>query len=76
MKKWMGYLEDLAYNQLPPGAENLTGEALENQHYLINTGFQFGDWLVPSVVNDEGFADGPKSSFFRWPPCCMRTMRI
>ncbi len=63
MKKWMGYLEDLAYHQLPPGAENLTGEELENQHYLINTGFQFGDWLVPSIVNDEGFADGPKSSF-------------
>lgn len=63
MKKWMGYLEDMAYNQLPPDAEGLTGETLENQHYLLNTGFHFGDWLVPSIVNEAGFADGPKSSF-------------
>ena len=63
MKKWMGYLEDMAFNQLPPEAEGLTGEALENQHYLLNTGFHFGDWLVPSIVNEEGFADGPRSSF-------------
>lgn len=63
MKKWMDYLEDMAYNQLPPEAANLTGESLENQHYLLNTGFHFGDWLVPSVVNEAGFADGPKSSF-------------
>lgn len=63
MKKWMDYLEDMAYNQLPPEAEGLTGEALENQHYLLNTGFHFGDWLVPSIVNEAGFADGPKSSF-------------
>lgn len=63
MKKWMGYLEDMAYNQLPPEAESLSGEALENQHYLLNTGFHFGDWLVPSIVNEAGFADGPKSSF-------------
>lgn len=64
MKKWMDYLEDMAYNQLPPEAEGLSGEALENQHYLLNTGFHFGDWLVPSIVNEAGFADGPKSSFF------------
>lgn len=35
----------------------------DNQHYLINTGFHFGDWLVPSVKNAEGFSDGPASSF-------------
>ncbi len=35
----------------------------ENQHYLINTGFHFGDWLVPSVKNEAGFSDGPASSF-------------
>lgn len=63
MKKWMDYLEDMAYNQFPPEAEGMTGDALENQHYLLNTGFHFGDWLVPSIVNEAGFADGPKSSF-------------
>lgn len=35
----------------------------DNQRYLINTGFHFGDWLVPSVKNAEGFSDGPASSF-------------
>lgn len=35
----------------------------DNQHYLINTGFHFGDWLVPSVKNAQGFSDGPASSF-------------
>ena len=35
----------------------------ENQHYLINTGFHFGDWIIPSVVNEEGFTDGPASAF-------------
>lgn len=68
MKKWMDYLEAMAYGQLPPEAANLTGEALENQHYLLNTGFHFGDWLVPSIVNEAGFADGPRSSFLTGYP--------
>lgn len=68
MKKWMAYLEDLAYHQIPPEAEGLTGEALENQHYLLNTGFHFGDWLVPGIVNEAGFADGPASAFLTGYP--------
>lgn len=68
MKKWMDYLEAMAYHQLPPEAEGLTGETLENQHYLLNTGFHFGDWLVPSIVNEAGFADGPASSFLTGYP--------
>lgn len=35
----------------------------ENQKYVINTGFHFGDWLVPSVRDANGFSDGPASSF-------------
>ena len=37
--------------------------SLENQRYLINTGFHFGDWLIPSVVNEQGFTDGAASAF-------------
>lgn len=33
------------------------------QRYLINTGFHFGDWIIPSVVNEQGFTDGPASAF-------------
>ena len=46
-----------------PGGSADEGRELENQRYLINTGFQFGDWLVPSVKNEQGFADGQASSF-------------
>lgn len=37
-------------------------EQTENGH-VLNTGFHFGDWLVPSVKNAEGFSDGPASAF-------------
>lgn len=50
-----------AASELPPGVEDSPKN--ENQHYLINTGFHFGDWLVPSVKNEAGFSDGPASSF-------------
>ncbi len=54
MKRWMNYLENLAH-QTPPGSS-------EDESFIINTGFQFGEWLVPSVVNDQGFADGQKAA--------------
>ncbi|MFW2504156.1 family 78 glycoside hydrolase catalytic domain [Clostridium diolis] len=63
MSAWINFVEKTAYEQLPPEASEMSGRHLENQHYLINTGFHFGDWLVPSVVNADGFADGPASSF-------------
>ena len=74
MEKWMKAMQKAAYDvpgQLPFGTEtsvNLDGTDTEdrhqdNQHYLINTGFHFGDWLVPSVKNEAGFSDGPASSF-------------
>lgn len=71
MKKWIDAMITSAA-QLPPQwmetekRSDLTPEEqrhLDNQKYLINTGFHFGDWLVPSVKNDQGFSDGPKSSF-------------
>ena len=63
MKKWHAFLRNEAENQMSPEAAKLEGEELEDQHYLLNTGFHFGDWLVPSVKNEQGFADGPASSF-------------
>lgn len=74
MEKWMKAMQKAAYElpgQLPFPSEtavNPVGADIEdrhqdNQHYLINTGFHFGDWLVPSVKNEAGFSDGPASSF-------------
>ncbi|MBK1809975.1 family 78 glycoside hydrolase catalytic domain [Clostridium sp. YIM B02505] len=63
MTAWIDFVEKSAYNQLPPEAELMNGRHLENHHYLVNTGFHLGDWLVPSVKNAEGFADGPASSY-------------
>ena len=74
MEKWMKAMQKAAYEvpgQLPFGmgmSEETEEEETEdrhkqNQHYLINTGFHFGDWLVPSVKNEAGFSDGPASSF-------------
>lgn len=71
MGKWMQAMEKAA-DELPaaPASPDTANEkqhpderSLENQHYLINTGFHFGDWIIPSVVNDQGFTDGPASAF-------------
>lgn len=72
MEKWVGAMRRAAF-ELPVGNpmggisreefESMPLRRQENQHYLINTGFHFGDWLVPSVKNAEGFSDGPASSF-------------
>ncbi|MDO4337296.1 MAG: family 78 glycoside hydrolase catalytic domain [Eubacteriales bacterium] len=63
MKKWLSYLEGQAGIVIPDPSAHMTEREQENQRYLLNTGFHFGDWLVPSVTNEEGFADGPASSF-------------
>ncbi len=71
MGRWMQAMERAAY-ELPGegfsyGSNGETKKcreySLENQHYLINTGFHFGDWIIPSVVNEQGFTDGPASAF-------------
>lgn len=72
MGKWLSAMRQAAY-ELPncyntigyaeTDVEQLEGRRLENQHYLINSGFHFGDWLIPSVVNEQGFSDGPMSAF-------------
>ena len=71
MEEWMQSMERAAH-ELPSEAvpygesqteQNCDERSLENQRYLINTGFHFGDWIIPSVVNEEGFTDGPASAF-------------
>lgn len=71
MGKWMQAMEQAAH-ELPgetipygtmQGEKNSDERSLENQRYLINTGFHFGDWIIPSVVNEQGFTDGPASAF-------------
>ena len=72
MEKWMSVIRQCAYEL--PAANPMGGMTQEqfdamserekdNQHYLINTGFHFGDWLVPSVKDANGFSDGPASAF-------------
>lgn len=71
MGKWMEAMVQAA-DELPMPSNTLgaptsdtpeSGRSLENQHYLINSGFHFGDWIIPSVVNEQGFTDGPASAF-------------
>jgi alpha-L-rhamnosidase len=62
MESWVKYLQKAAL-ELPPEAADMEGKRLDNQRYLVNTGFHLGDWLVPSIVNEAGFADGPMSSY-------------
>lgn len=72
MSRWMAAMEKAAY-ELPNDynvtgqrsvfPEQMEGRHLDNQHYLINSGFHFGDWIIPSVVNDQGFSDGAASAF-------------
>lgn len=72
MGKWLEAMAAAAYEL--PNAFNvsgalkvdvsaMSGRQLDNQHYLINSGFHFGDWIIPSVVNEQGFTDGPMSAF-------------
>lgn len=49
MLRWMVYVEREASNTFPDGYENMAPERRAWQRYLWNTGFHFGDWLVPSL---------------------------
>lgn len=55
MKKWMDYVErEARENVVEPEGVILTAEQRERQKYLWNTGFHFGDWLLPSVTDLTG----------------------
>ncbi|MBC5690416.1 family 78 glycoside hydrolase catalytic domain [Mediterraneibacter sp. NSJ-55] len=58
MKKWLAYIQRTAENQHPEEYDTWDETHKERSRYLWNTGFHFGDWLVPSMVlnNPDGGA--------------------
>ncbi|WP_462412959.1 alpha-L-rhamnosidase [Neobacillus sp. Marseille-QA0830] len=51
MTKWIQYVRSIAETEIPEGLEESDSTRLERQKYLWNTGFHFGDWLIPSIGN-------------------------
>jgi alpha-L-rhamnosidase len=56
MKKWCGYIETTARTRR--GKNKLPAEI---DQYLWNTGFHFGEWLIPSLAQ-KGYGGGTKVS--------------
>ena len=55
MVRWLDYVQREAEMGVPERlGEELTPEARERQRYLWNTGFHFGDWLMPSLTAVHG----------------------
>lgn len=51
MLKWLAYMTKEAETGIPDNLEgDLTPERALRQKYLWNTGFHFGDWLIPSLT--------------------------
>ena len=51
MTHWLEYVQRQAESGIPERIEQpLTPAARERQRYLWNTGFHFGDWLMPSLT--------------------------
>lgn len=46
--RYMKSVENLA-SEIPTGKADAEPEVIERQKYLWNTGFQYGDWLMPSI---------------------------
>jgi alpha-L-rhamnosidase len=52
MKRWMDYAQKQAEQNTPKSFQKKRGKTareIENQKYLWNTGWHFGDWLIPSL---------------------------
>lgn len=58
MNRWMGYVEKKAATEVPGDRNDYSEESLQYQKYLWNTGFHYGDWLIPSLSR-EGVAKKP-----------------
>lgn len=56
MQKWMKYVEQKAASEVPD--QQYSEESLKHQKYLWNTGFHYGDWLIPSL-SKEGVSKKP-----------------
>lgn len=56
MVRWVAYIEQQAASGIPETFEGeMTPERIERQKFLWNTGFHFGDWLIPSMT--AGYAN-------------------
>ena len=67
MKKYMDSVEGLVA-QMPPNSEDFTPERKARMQYIWNTGFHYGDWLMPSMIRagkssiETAIATGHESS--------------
>lgn len=58
MQRWLAYVQRVAETGLPAGHEGFDEARLARQKYLWNTGFHFGDWLIPSLCKGGNAAEG------------------
>ena len=54
MTSWMEYVRTEAENNVPDGYEKFEEKRKKRQKYLWNTGFHFGDWMIPSIMMAGG----------------------
>lgn len=64
MKRWLGYIQHCAQTEMIDGYDKLDEAAKQRQKYLWNTGFHYGDWLVPSMVLNNTQADAMISTAY------------
>lgn len=50
MSSWLSYVRKSAAEGRPEGYDDMSYEQKVRQSYLWNTGFHFGDWLIPSLT--------------------------
>lgn len=50
MRRWVDYAQHEAERRIPTRVEGAAPDVVERHRRMWNTGWQFGDWLVPSVV--------------------------
>ncbi|MBT3389016.1 MAG: family 78 glycoside hydrolase catalytic domain [Chloroflexi bacterium] len=50
MLRWLDYVRQEAESGIPERLGELSADARERQKHLWNTGFHFGDWLIPSLT--------------------------
>jgi alpha-L-rhamnosidase len=54
MTRWVEYCRRSAEEGRPEGWDAMSPERKDRQKYLWNTGFHFGDWMLPSVLEKSG----------------------
>lgn len=63
MEKWVEYIRRTSETEIPDDLQGeLSPERRERQKYLWNTGFHYGDWLIPSLSISK---DGKAVDMFR-----------